>query len=128
MLEQTHYGIVDHMIINGILGDDKKETLKSSINRRIIQMFINENSWIVKRTNKRETVFSRRYLAVYMVRELGMTFESTGRMLGGYNHSTISHHIQKHDDFMQFKDKTYMGIVNDMDQLITEFKLSHNAN
>jgi hypothetical protein len=118
-MNEQEYTIVDHLQISGIF-----QTRKLDLN--LIQKFLGVNGHLIK-TQRREVVMARRYLAYLIHVKLGHTLRLTGEILGGKDHTTMVSAIKRHYEGVETKDSMYSNITNGLDKDIEYFKnYGHN--
>ena len=108
------YTVLHYMVQNEI-------STEKEFNLQLIKGFLKENSYILK-TQERERVYERRYLAYLVTHKLGYTRKLAGEILGGKDHTTIVYAIKKHHEAIEVKDKMYRGIINELDKELEAFR------
>ena len=115
-MKQTNqeYTVLHYMIQNEV-------SIERDFDLELIKDFLKENDHILK-TQDRERVYQRRYLAYLVTHKLGYTRKRAGEILGGKDHTTIVYAIKKHHEAIEVKDKMYRGIINELNKELEAFR------
>ena len=62
----------------------------------------------------------RYYIMNYLRTETSLSQTKIGEMLGGRDHSTVFHGVQKHNQFMDWKDKVYLRDIENIRNYLEE--------
>jgi len=62
----------------------------------------------------------RYYIMNYLRTETNLSQTKIGEMLGGRDHSTVFHGVQKHNQFMEWKDKVYLRDIENIRNYLEE--------